>query len=89
MMKLSFSSLGCPGWSYEQLLDEAARDGYAGLEIRGVGGEMRADKIDCFAIGRQQDARRAAQARGVKLIVRVVSRSGQSGKRAGRRVCGG
>ena len=68
MMKLAFSSLGCPGWSYEQLLDEAARDGYAGLEIRGVGGEMRADKIDCFAIGRQQDARRAAQARGVKLI---------------------
>ena len=68
MMKLAFSSLGCPGWSYEQLLDEAARDGYAGLEIRGVGGEMRADKIDCFAIGRQQDARRAAQERGVKLI---------------------
>ena len=68
MMKLAFSSLGCPGWSYEQLLDEAMRDGYAGLEIRGVGGEMRADKIDCFAIGRQQDARRAAQARGVKLI---------------------
>ena len=67
-MKLSFSTLGCPDWSYERVLEEAAKDGYEGVEVRGVAGEMRADSIPCFAIGRQQEARHMAEAAGVKLI---------------------
>ena len=67
-MKLSFSTLGCPEWSYERVLEEAARDGYAGVEIRGIAGEMRADRIPCFAIGQQQATRHMAEAAGVKLI---------------------
>jgi len=67
-MKLSFSTLGCPEWRYERVLEEAAKDGYAGVEIRGVAGEMRADKIPCFAVGRQQEARHMAEAAGVKLV---------------------
>lgn len=67
-MKLSFSTLGCPEWSYERVLEEAKKDGYAGVEVRGIEGEMKADRIPCFAVGRQQAARHMAEAAGVKLI---------------------
>ena len=67
-MKLAYSTLGCPGWSYERVLDAAADNGFEGLEIRGIGGEMRADKIADFGLGRQQDARRLAARKNVKLI---------------------
>ncbi|HMH23683.1 MAG TPA: sugar phosphate isomerase/epimerase family protein [Puia sp.] len=33
---LSFSTLGCPDWTYGRILDFAAANGYAGLEIRGI-----------------------------------------------------
>ncbi len=67
-MKLSFSTLGCPEWSYERVLEEARNDGYDGVEVRGIQGEMKPEKIPCFALGRQQDTRRMAAAAGVKLI---------------------
>lgn len=41
-MKLSFSTLGCPEWSFDKVLDEAERLGFQGIEIRGVNGVMRA-----------------------------------------------
>lgn len=67
-MKLSFSTLGCPEWRYERVLEEAKKDGFAGVEVRGILGEMKADKIPCFALGCQQEARHMAEAAGVKLI---------------------
>jgi sugar phosphate isomerase/epimerase len=39
-MKLSFSTLSCPDWPWEKVLDEAQRLGYAGIEARGADGEM-------------------------------------------------
>jgi glucosamine-6-phosphate deaminase len=38
-MKLSFSTLGCPGWSLADILDAAGRLGYDGVELRFVGGD--------------------------------------------------
>lgn len=35
-MKISFSTLACPDWSWEKILDEAQRLGYDGIEIRGI-----------------------------------------------------
>ena len=67
-MKFSFSTLGCPDWEYQRVLDEAKKCGYDGVEIRGIAGEMRAEKIGCFAIGHQQTARHMAETAGVKLI---------------------
>ena len=37
---VSFSTLGCPKWPWRKVLDEAARLGYAGIELRGLLGEM-------------------------------------------------
>lgn len=33
---LSFSTLGCPAWSFSQIVDNAVSYGYDGIEIRGI-----------------------------------------------------
>jgi sugar phosphate isomerase/epimerase len=38
--KLSFSTLGCPAWSFQQILDNAVAFGYQGIEIRGIQKDM-------------------------------------------------
>jgi len=38
-MKLSFSTLGCPGWSLAQVIDAAGRLGYDGIELRFLEGD--------------------------------------------------
>ena len=40
MNKLAFSTLGCPGWSLEQVLDGVRRYGYDGVELRLLDGEV-------------------------------------------------
>lgn len=39
-MKLSFTTLSCPDWSWDHIVEQAALMGFHGLEIRGVEGEM-------------------------------------------------
>jgi len=38
--KLAFSTLGAPKWSYDKILENAARYGYQGIEIRGILDQM-------------------------------------------------
>jgi sugar phosphate isomerase/epimerase len=38
-MKLSFSTLGCPGWTLEQIARNAKAMGFDGVELRGIAGE--------------------------------------------------
>ena len=37
---LSFSTLGCPDWTFTQITDFAAANGYSGIELRGIQREM-------------------------------------------------
>ncbi len=37
---LSFSTLGCPDWSFDTIVNFAASNGYNGIEIRGIKREM-------------------------------------------------
>jgi sugar phosphate isomerase/epimerase len=39
-LKLSFSTLGCPDWTFEKIVSFAAENGYTGIEIRGIQHEM-------------------------------------------------
>lgn len=48
MMKLSFSTLGCPDWSFGDIFSIAADLGYNGIEIRGIADEIYAPKITAF-----------------------------------------
>lgn len=44
-MKLSLSTLGCPGWSWDEIFATAKDLGIAGIEIRGIEKEMFAPDI--------------------------------------------
>jgi len=61
---IAFSTLGCPAWSWKTILESANRHGYAGIELRGIEGEMdltkrpeltgerlKATKADLAALG--------------------------------------
>jgi sugar phosphate isomerase/epimerase len=39
-MKLAFSTLGCPDWSIERVVEQAVRLGYGGVEVRLLGSEI-------------------------------------------------
>jgi sugar phosphate isomerase/epimerase len=39
-LPIAFSTLGCPKWPWSRVLEQAAAMGYAGLELRGIEGEM-------------------------------------------------
>ena len=47
-MKLGFSTLGCPDWTFDQVLDNARDMGYQAIEVRGIDGEMRPGAIRVF-----------------------------------------
>ena len=46
---LAFSTLGCPDWSFQQIVDFAAANGYSGLEVRGIKRQMDLTKCDEFS----------------------------------------
>jgi sugar phosphate isomerase/epimerase len=44
-LPLAFSTLGCPAWSWRTVLETADRLGYAGVELRGIAGEMDLTRV--------------------------------------------
>lgn len=47
-MKLSISTLGCPGKSLEEAADLISSCGVGGIELRGISGELDPDKMECL-----------------------------------------
>lgn len=56
LTKLSFSTLGCPDWSIQQIAEFALKNGYTGIEVRGIQREMDLPKCKEF---NSADARKA------------------------------
>jgi sugar phosphate isomerase/epimerase len=48
-MKIAFSTLGCPGWSWDEIVSTAKDLGYDGIEVRGIGSELHAPDIKEFS----------------------------------------
>jgi sugar phosphate isomerase/epimerase len=48
IMKIAFSTLGCPGWSWEDILSTAKDFGFDGIEIRGIENELYVPKAKPF-----------------------------------------
>jgi sugar phosphate isomerase/epimerase len=63
--RISFSTLGCPAWSWKQILEQADRMGYAGIEIRGIKGEMDLTKVPEFQGSRLGEAKKDLEALGL------------------------
>ena len=47
--RLGFSTLGCPDWSFEQIVENASVMGFSAVEIRGVGEVLRTEDIPAFS----------------------------------------
>lgn len=48
-MKLSVSTLGCPAWTLDEILDRCDAYGYDGIELRGIGAELDVTRTVDFA----------------------------------------
>jgi sugar phosphate isomerase/epimerase len=66
-MKLSFTTLSCPDWSWEKILDEAQRLGYNGIEIRGIQGEMYLPRVAPFLPENLEATREELKRRGLEI----------------------
>jgi len=64
---IAFSTLGCPGWSWKTILDQAGQLGYSALELRGVAGEMDLTKVPELAGSRLADSRKDLAALGLVI----------------------
>ncbi len=66
---LSFSTLGCPDWTYQNIVDFAAGNGYNGIEIRGIQREL--DLTKCPAFSNKENilaSRKYADEKEIKII---------------------
>lgn len=66
-MKLSFTTLGCPGWSWERILDKTKALGFQGVEVRGILREMDNGKLEPFRDANISATKAALQARGLSI----------------------
>jgi sugar phosphate isomerase/epimerase len=70
---IAFSTLGCPGWDWKTVLEQADRLGYSAIELRGVTGEMDLTKVPELSGSRLAESKRELADRGL-----VVSDLGAS-----------
>ncbi len=66
-MKLAFSTLGCPEWTFDQALDNARGMGYQAIELRGVDGELRPDAIRAFRPENRPESLRKIREHGLTI----------------------
>jgi sugar phosphate isomerase/epimerase len=50
-LPIAFSTLGCPRWPWRTILDVAAREGFAAIELRGLQGELDLPRRPEFSPG--------------------------------------
>lgn len=67
-MKLSFTTLGCPDWSFDRILEEAQKMGYSGIEIRGLDGKMLAEEIVQFFPENREATLAALKAHNLEMV---------------------
>jgi sugar phosphate isomerase/epimerase len=67
-MKLAISTLGCPNWTFQQVLENFHAYGVEGIEVRGIDGKMEADDITWFAPDKQAETKALLKQYGLKII---------------------
>lgn len=66
---LSFSTLGCPDWTFTQITDFAAKHNYKGIEIRGIQRELDLTKCKEFSNAQNRLATlRMVEEKGLQFI---------------------
>ena len=58
-MRLAFTTLGSPNWSFKHTLEEAQRLGFEAIEIRGIEDKMLAQEIVQFLPENQAETKKS------------------------------
>lgn len=66
-MKVSFQTLACPDWSWEQIVQQATELRYDGIEVRGIQGEMYLPKAKPFLPEHIHQTRKGLEERGLSI----------------------
>ena len=68
-VKLSFSTLGCPDWTFAKIADFAAANGYEGIELRGIQKEMDLTKCkELNSIESRLDTLKLMRDKGLRFV---------------------
>ena len=74
-MKLAFSTLSCPEWSFDQILEAAKQYGYDGIEFRGIMDEIDLPEVPEFLPAHIAGTRRKLEHAGVQAVCLSASTS--------------
>jgi sugar phosphate isomerase/epimerase len=66
-LPISFSTLGCPKWSWARILEQAPAMGYSAIELRGIEMQMDLTKRPEFIGTRLADSRKDLDAAGLRV----------------------
>ena len=69
LLPLGFSTLGCPAWTWTEILDFARSHGFAAVELRGLQKTMDLSQAPEFSreAGRLDSAKRQLRERGLRV----------------------
>jgi sugar phosphate isomerase/epimerase len=65
---LSFSTLGCPAWTFSQVLQHAQENHYSGIEIRGIKGDLDLPANALFSSSNIATTRRQIADYNLKIV---------------------
>lgn len=66
---LSFSTLGCPDWNFQQILNFASENGYKGIELRGILRELDLTKCREFnSAQNRSNSLRMIEEKGLRFV---------------------
>lgn len=66
-MKLCFSTLGCPEWSFSDIISTACDMGYDGIEVRGVGNVIDGTRIPQFSPEQASKTKKLLAEKGLSI----------------------
>jgi len=66
-LKLSFSTVGCPNWTWKEITACASDLGFAGIELRGMGDDLSLRSIPIFQPGQIGDTAKTLKDKGLVI----------------------
>jgi sugar phosphate isomerase/epimerase len=66
-LPIGFSTLGCPSWTWLQILDFAQQNGFAAVELRGLQGTMDLPSRPEFADALMEQSKKEIASRGMRI----------------------
>lgn len=66
-MKISFSTLGCPEWSWQEIIVAAKDLGYDGIELRGIASEMYVPRAHPFTPQNIEHTKKLLTEKGLEI----------------------